>query len=229
MSIEINTKNGSIHFLLDEYMKRYHMGVAELATLLDKSYNQALNIKNGNINSISFEVLETLCTHFGCQPGQLIYTNSLPYNNISQINKERYIMDAETISYVDSYTPIKINVHLIYALEDNYVLFACPEVEIYGDFLFPIELESIDNASSIVVEHFKDAFYKEKQKYKTNSEFLLRMQQRQHWKLDETKSSSHFSPMPLTYYIENYYSISELINKHKALIINVPLEINIPS
>lgn len=60
MSVEIKTKQGSIHFLLDEYMKRYNMGVAELATLLDKKYNQALNIKNGNIQSISFEVLSAL-------------------------------------------------------------------------------------------------------------------------------------------------------------------------
>jgi DNA-binding Xre family transcriptional regulator len=227
MSVEIKTKEGSIHFLLDEYMKRYNMGVGDLADLLNKKYNQALNIKNGNLSSLSFEVLSTICNHFGCQPGQLLNSNILTDNSIVHINRERKLMDANALKDLGENPIIKVDVHLIYALEGDYVIFACPEVEIYGDFIFPKNLNSIEDATTIVIEHFKDAFSKEKQKFLSHSEFLLRMQQRQHWILKETSEVSYFKPMPLTYYIENYYLVNDLINKHKALIIQIPLEIKI--
>jgi DNA-binding Xre family transcriptional regulator len=223
MSVEIKTNHGNLHFMLDDYMKRYNMQVGELATLLDKKYNQTLNIKNGNINSISFEVLAIICNHFGIQPGQLLYSKQIGNDSIIEINKERKVLPIEELNELSE--NIKVDVHLLFALEEEYILYACPEVEIYGDFSAPKGLENLVDATAVVIEHFKDSFLKKKANYKSNSEFFMNMQQRQNWVLNDTNDG--FIPMPLTYYMANYFSIDEMINKHKALILQIPLEIKI--
>lgn len=223
MSVEIETPSGNLYFLLDEYMKRYNMSVNDLAELLDKKYNQALNIKNGNINSISFEVLTTICQNFGCEPGALLQMDITSGYNISNINRDRKVIDFSTIEDHSKIERVKVEVHLLFALEDGYIIYASPEVEVYGDFRAPKELENLENATPMVIQHFKDAFAIKKNRFKSSSEFLVRMQQRQHWYFNVKEDK--FNPMPLDYYVKNFYAVGELVNKHKALTIQVPLEI----
>ncbi|KKL20439.1 hypothetical protein LCGC14_2455430, partial [marine sediment metagenome] len=134
---QIDTIYGTIYFTLEDFMERNGVNQIQLADILDKSYNQAGNIKNGKYKALTMEMIAALCKHFNCQPGQLFQYQNPTGKKIKGINELDIV---STIGKIKDMSPdhnIAVSIHVIYYQEEEYILFGSPELDIFSDFQAP--------------------------------------------------------------------------------------------
>lgn len=211
MATKISTPSGVIFFYLDDYMKRNNLSVQELADLIDKSYNQALNIKNGRSTSLSFDTIATLCNRFNCQPGQLFEYQNISKYNIKTINEVNVIQPSENIKKMSQNANVEVTIHVIFYQEEDYILYGSPELDFFSELPIDHNGDFKGYPNELVLTDFKKKFKIKKQEYKNIDDFMLQMQRLNHWYFDE--EFNNFIPMPLDYYKSNYYNIQRMLNK----------------
>jgi DNA-binding Xre family transcriptional regulator len=216
MATKISTNNGVIFFYLEDYMKRNCLSVQDLADLLGKSYNQAVNIKNGNTNSLSFDVIATLCRRFNCQPGQLLEYQKVSTQNIKSINEVNVVLPTSIIKEMSNNTNVEVSIHILLHEEDGFILYGSPELDLFSEVEIP-EQTAEQSITQIVLEDFKNKFHVKKDTYRNVDDFLLKMQRLNHWYYDELDNS--FVPMSLDYYRSNYFVIKRMLDKPNSKIL----------
>jgi|GEM_PF-3826368 len=200
---QIDTIYGTIYFTLEDFMERNGVNQIQLADILDKSYNQAGNIKNGKFKALTMEMIAALCKHFNCQPGQLFQYQNPTGKKIKGINELDIV---STIGKIKDMSPdhnIAVSIHVIYYQEEEYILFGSPELDIFSDFQAPSQPIDTKIFQKMVMDELTQI----------------------HWRFNAELNS--FEPMPLEFYLENYSIIERMVNDRPSQIFKTKVMINL--
>jgi DNA-binding Xre family transcriptional regulator len=222
---QIDTIYGTIYFALEDFMERNGVTQVDLAEILEKSYNQAGNIKHGKFKSLTMEMIAALCKHFNCQPGQLFQYQNPTGSKIKGINELDIVSTIGKIKDMSSDNNIAVSIHVIYYKEDDYILFGSPELDIFSDFRAPSQPTHTKDFQKLVMDELTQIFQIKKGSYSSFDDFIMEMQRLNHWRFNAELNS--FEPMPLEFYIKNYSIIERMVNDRPSQIFRTRVMINL--
>lgn len=215
-----STDKGDLYFFLEDFINKNNLSTEDLMEAIGVRYNQARNIINGNIESIKFETLIKLCELFNCQPGQLFQFNCKTTSNfksLNQMNNYTTFVDIDK-EYIDA------TIHIIYYYDkEGILIYGSPELDFFNQ---KEEIISNTDKTKVINLFLKDFGIFKKERFTNVDDFIIRMQQKNHWFIDD--KTNNLRPPNLDYYLENFNFLNVAFNKYNlnTIKLNIKIELN---